>query len=111
VATQRADPRSLYNVYRRLIKLRKTTPALVEGMFMPLTYGTQYLLAYLRQTKDQTVLIAINFSRRRQRFVLGSHLARTGWELIFSTHRSTIPPIRGSLLPLEPNEAMILLMK
>jgi alpha-glucosidase len=111
VEAQRADPRSLYNWYQRLIALRRANLALTEGMFQPLTFGTRYILAYLRQTRDQTVLVALNFSRRKQRLVLGSHLARTSWELLLSTHRETLPVIRNSLLPLEPGEVMILEMR
>lgn len=111
VAAQRADPRSLLNFYRRLIAVRRANPALVGGMFQPLTYGTRYLLAYLRQDATQTVLVALNFSGRRQRLVLGSHLARAGWNLLLSTHRDSLPLIqRGSLLVLEPYEALILTM-
>jgi alpha-glucosidase len=108
VQTQRGDPHSLLQAYRRLIEIRRATPALTTGMFLPLTYGTRYILAYLRQTSDQTVLVAMNISRRRQRLVLGSHLARQDWTLLFSTHRDSLPPVRKSLLPLEPFEAMIL---
>ena len=108
VAAQERDPHSLLQVYRQLIALRRACPALTGGMFLPLTMGTRYLMAYLRQTEDQTVLVALNFSRRRQRLVLGSHLARSKWKLLFSTHRSDLPEIRAGLLPLEPNEALLL---
>jgi len=56
------------------------------------------------------VLVALNFSHRKQRLVLGSHLARANWKLLLSTHRETLPVIRKSLLPLEPGEVMILEM-
>jgi alpha-glucosidase len=112
VAAQQADPHSLLNFYRRLIAVRRATPALVEGMFQPLTFGTRYLMAYLRQTTEQTVLVALNFSGRRQRLVLGGYLARARWSLLLSTHRDRPPPLlRGQLMPLEPNEAIILLMQ
>jgi alpha-glucosidase len=111
VAAQRQDPASLLNWYRRLIEIRRTTPALTGGMFLPLTHGTRYLLAYLRQTPDQVVLVALNFSRHRQRLVLGPGLARANWRLLLSSHRQQ-PPVmqRGSLLPLEAGEALIIEM-
>ena len=112
VAAQRQDPTSLLNWYRRLIELRRATPALTGGMFLPLTHGTNYLLAYLRQTTDQVVLVALNFSRRRQRLVLGRELARAGWNLLLSTHRQQPPALlRGSLLPLEAGEVLIMEMQ
>lgn len=109
VEAQLAEPSSLLGFYRRLISIRRDSPALTEGMFQPVTYGTRFIMSYLRQTKDQVVLVALNFSSRRQRLVLGSHLSRAGLRLLLSTHRDTVPPMtRGSLLTLEPYEALIL---
>ncbi len=111
VEAQRADPDSLYHFYRRLIALRKQFPALVSGMTQPLTFEPRAILAYLRQTREQTVLVVLNFSRRKMRFVLGGGLARGDWELLLSSQRDEMPAIEDSLLPLLPNEAMILLQK
>lgn len=110
VAVQQQDPRSLLNFYRWAIAVRRAAPALTEGMFQPITYGTRYILAYLRVTREQTVLVALNFSARRKRLVLGSHLARQQWRLLLSTHRDSLPAIRAGLLGLEPFEAIVLEM-
>jgi glycosidase len=63
VASQQADPKSLYNFTKTILNLRKETPALYRGEFVPLRTpaGT---LAYLRQSEEQTVLVAMNFSKR-----------------------------------------------
>jgi len=111
VAAQQADPCSLLNFYRRLIALRRAVPALVNGMFQPVTFDTHYLLAYLRQNAQQTVLVVLNFSGRRHRLALGPQLARANWRLLLSTHRDSLPPIRGSLLAVEPNEALVLALE
>jgi len=108
VAAQRDDPQSLLNFYRRLISLRRAMPALQDGMFQMLTFGTRYLLAYLRQTGEQTVLVALNFSARSKRLVLGGQLARAEMRLLLSSHRETLPPLRGGLLALEPYEALVI---
>ena len=99
VEAQRSDPKSLLNFYRRLIAVRRASPALQGGMRQALTFGTRYLLAYLRQTSDQTVLVALNFSGRRKRLVLGSHLSRANFRLLLSTSRTTFTPPREGLLP------------
>ena len=112
VEAQLADPHSLLNFYRRLIAVRRASPALSGGMFQPVTFGTRFILAYLRQTQDQTVLVALNFSPRRQRLVLGSHLSRAELHLLLSTHRETLPSAaRGALLALEPYEALVIEIK
>jgi alpha-glucosidase len=108
VEAQRANPRSLYNFYRQLIAVRRSSPALLEGMYQPLTFGTRYLFAYLRATNQQTVLVALNLSGRRKRLVLGSLLAHANFRLLLSSTRDTIPPIHGGMLPLEPYEAVVI---
>ena len=77
-------------------------------MFIPLTFDTYFILGYLRQTTDETVLVALNFSGRRKRLVLGGKLASANWELLLSSKREQMGPLHGGLVALEPYEALIL---
>jgi alpha-glucosidase len=108
---QCADPNSLFHFYRRLLELRKQYPALVEGMFLPLTYDPRSVLGYLRQTSDQTILVALNFSGRAVSLVVGGEIIRSDWELLLSNQRDRLDANRGSSLRLAPNEACIILLK
>ena len=108
VETMREDPDSLFNFYRSLIALRRSHAALREGMFNPVTYGTRFIMAYLRQTSKETILIALNFSRLRQRLVLGRELARGAKELLLSSARTEPPQIQNGILSLEPFEALVM---
>jgi glycosidase len=66
VAVQHRDPESLLNHYRRLIRLRATTPALgATGEFSALESGDDGVLAYLRQEGDQSVLVIANLGAMR----------------------------------------------
>ena len=107
VMGQQADPDSLLNWYKRLVGLRKTYPALRAGAFLPVTDGTNFILSYLRQTEAETLLVALNFSSRRQQLVLGRELSGRKWELLLSNKRTSMIPVEGALIPLEPNEALI----
>ena len=60
-----ADPSSLLNHYRRLIDLRHDTPALATGALVNLETGRDDVLAFLRQTDTQTVMVMVNLSDRR----------------------------------------------
>lgn len=112
VAAQRADPNSLFHFYRRLLALRKEYPALRQGMFQPLTFKPQRLLAYLRQTSDQTILVALNFGKRPVRFATGGSVRQSEWELLLSNKRESGGLIRGQqLIPLEGEEVIILLQR
>ena len=108
VAAQRQDPNSLYQFYRALIQLRRETPALQRGMFQWLTFQPGQLLAYLRQTPEQTVLVALNFRRRKVRLAMGSDLAHRNWRVALSTHPRPETEILQNWLPLAGNQALIL---
>ena len=113
-AAQSADPASLLNFYRRLTALRRASPALAAGMFQPVTFGTRHIVAYLRQTQEQVMLVAFNFGARPRRLVLGSHLARTGWRVRLGTHRAEgeiITPAQSGPISLAGREALILEME
>jgi alpha-glucosidase len=78
VAGQRAQPDSLLNFYRRLLRVRKQTPALLGGDYVPLNEAAPDYLAFLRRADAQTCLVALNFSERAQtvRFELPHRVAR-----------------------------------
>ena len=64
VAAQTNDPASLLSRYRYLIRARKASPALVKGdlvVLSPLS-GSSPVLAFLRTTPTETVLVAHNLS-------------------------------------------------
>ncbi|HEU0013439.1 MAG TPA: alpha-amylase family glycosyl hydrolase [Longimicrobium sp.] len=60
VAAQDGDPNSLLNLHRRLIHLRKQSPALAEGELLPLRASSDAVAAFLRRHDDQTVLVIAN---------------------------------------------------
>jgi maltose alpha-D-glucosyltransferase/alpha-amylase len=66
VEAQRRDPSSLYHWLRRLIALRKRTPALACGSLEPLEPANRKVLAVLRRLGDEIILVAANLSRSAQ---------------------------------------------
>jgi glycosidase len=80
-------------------------------MFLPLSYEPHTLIAYLRQTSDQTMLVALNFSRRSNRLALGGDLLGASWKILLTTSPKTLPDIHGGLLHLDGNEACILIQQ
>ena len=109
VEAQRKDPASLFNFYRKLLRLRKDYEALHNGMFQVLTQDPHSILAYLRSTKTQNVLVVMNFGRRAINFVFGAHLANHSWNLLLSNKRETLN-IHDRELKLQGEEFCILLM-
>jgi alpha-glucosidase len=111
VDAQLKEPRSLLNFYRKLLKLRRDTPALHRGSFMALNFDPRRVLGYLRQYENQTVLVALNFGKRKVRLALGDTLRHAQWELLLSNKRETAPKVSNGWLALEGDEVCILLQK
>ncbi|TSA55246.1 MAG: DUF3459 domain-containing protein [Dehalococcoidia bacterium] len=108
VAAQEKDQDSLFHFYRLLIRCRKQHPALLDGDFIPVTMKPMNVLAYLRQDESETILVALNFSRRKQELALEPGLAPAGWEALISTHRQPGTHINNKKLALSGDEALIL---
>jgi alpha-glucosidase len=72
VESELQDPNSILNFYRRLLALRHTEVALLDGDYAPLNENDPNVISYLRKTKDQAILVTINMSgtRRTIRFDL-----------------------------------------
>lgn len=107
VAAQQGEPDSLLETYRQLIRLRRELPALQHGLFMPLVYEPSAILAYLRKTNDQTVLVALNFRRAPNRLVLGGALSGPQWKRLFSSRGCDNHLVDNRILQLDGYEAVI----
>jgi alpha-glucosidase len=64
VTHQKADPTSLLSFYRRLLAVRRATPALQSGGYTPIESGSPDCLAFLRTSAvgAGSCLVAINMS-------------------------------------------------
>ena len=109
VARQAADPGSVLSAYRRLIWLRRAHPALQVGEYRRIVSTSSDVLAYVRSTSEETLLVAVNFGRGPGGVRLGQHPGAGGWSPIFGTHAPVPDPHPdGSRLDLRPFEAVIL---
>lgn len=90
-ACEQNDPGSMLSLYKRLIQLKKGSPALTAGTYVPIEGGMKDCLLYQRQFQAQghqeAMLIAVNFSARAQTLTLpmtSPMLGRTG-TIVLST--------------------------
>lgn len=60
-----ADPHSILNHTRQLIKLRRMHPALHDGVYHPYDTGHPDVFGFERVLGDQAVLVLINFGKRK----------------------------------------------
>lgn len=62
IAIQSASPTSLLSTYRKLIHIRQDHPALLMGNYTPVNTSTNNLIAFLRQSQNQNILVLLNVS-------------------------------------------------
>ena len=86
VADQQNDPESMLNFYKRMLRLRKQIPALIEGDYTPLHETSEDYFAFLRQSQDngQTCLVVLNLSDKTDN--LKCDLTSRGARCLFSSH-------------------------
>jgi alpha-glucosidase len=68
VAVESGDSQSLLSFYRALLALRRFSPALLDGAYFPLAENDAHLLAYMRKSSAETIVVALNFSADPQNF-------------------------------------------
>jgi alpha-glucosidase len=90
VEAQRQDPGSLFNFTKKLLALRKELSALCRGNLAFLEGTPPEVVAYLRETPEQTVLAAVNFGKTPASF----HLPPGRWEVAAASGPARTP---GSL--------------
>jgi alpha-glucosidase len=99
-----ADRQSTLSLYRALIKLRKQTPALVSGAYVPLAAEGELLL-YKRQDDEGSLLIALNLGG--EPVTVGSDTIGLGGEVLLSTTMDRQGEAIGERLELRGNEGLI----
>jgi alpha-glucosidase len=100
VADESKDPESVLNFYKKVLKLRHTNRALLDGSYVPLNENDQNVLSYLRAYKDQMVLVALNMSgaERKVNFEISKH-GFTSAKSLVATGKSSV---NGDVVTLEP---------
>jgi len=72
VRTEMADSQSVLNWYRQLIKLRRSDPAFYDGDYIALNESDPNVMGYLRKSKSDTALVALNLSDQQQTITFDS---------------------------------------
>jgi alpha-glucosidase len=109
VADEMKDPDSVLSFYRKLLALRRTEAALLDGDYVSVNEDNPNVLTYLRRTKGEAVLVILNMSAVEQRVPFD--LSPTGFRepklevLLTSFHKQ----VKGmfAVLPMEPYSVFI----
>jgi alpha-glucosidase len=105
VANLEADTRSILNLYKALIDLRRKRPELVSGDYAPVAAEGDLLL-YRRQSEGQAITIALNLGA--EPVSLESDAAGLGGEILLSTLLDRQGEKIEGVLDLRGNEGVII---
>jgi alpha-glucosidase len=108
VANLSADTRSVFNLYRALIELRKATPELVAGRYAPVA-TTGDLLAYRREYAGNALLIVLNLGP--DPISIGSDTMAFPGEILLSTYLDRSGETASGGLDLRGNEGLIIRLR
>jgi alpha-glucosidase len=110
VADEMKDPDSVLSFYKKLLALRHSEPALLDGDYVSINENMPNVLTYLRRYKGEAILVILNMSAVDQRVPF--ELSETGLRepklkevLLTSFHKQ----LKGSMafLPMEPYSVFI----
>jgi alpha-glucosidase len=105
VEYESTDATSLLALYKRLIALRKAHPALVAGDYTAVP-ATDAVLAFVRRTAGEGLLVVLNLSHSAQRFPLPSDIRPSG--TLLSTHQQRPEAPMPDYLALRPDEGLVM---
>jgi alpha-glucosidase len=104
VAAEDRDPASYLCLYRRLLRLRRLHPPLSIGDYEPVAAAGD-LLAYVRHTPDQRVLVVLNLGGLACTLPFGSIASSA--RILLSTHLDRWDEVLTGGVALRPNEGVI----
>jgi alpha-glucosidase len=102
VATESKDPSSVLNLYKKVLALRHTNEALLEGSYTVLNEDDANVMSYLRSYKKTAILVALNMSATPQKATFD--LAQQGFShaTLKSLVASSLASAKGNEVTLEP---------
>jgi alpha-glucosidase len=96
--SQQAD--SVLEFYKKILKLRHTNRALLDGSYTALNAKDQNVFSYLRSYKGETVLVALNMSGSQQK--VNFELSKNGFSSANSLLATPKSAAQGDIITLEP---------
>jgi len=98
VADESKNPDSVLSFYKKVLALRHTNPALLDGTYVPLNENDPHVLSYLRSYKNQAVLVVLNMSAAPQK--VNFELGKNGYSSVTPLITAGNSSAQGSVISL-----------
>ncbi len=107
VAVERDDPNSILSLYRRLIDLRRSEPALAVGSYRGVP-AEGHILTYVREHEGARFFAALNFGHKAQTVTLEATLHGS---IALSTHLDREGEVVAGSLELRADEGVLVRLR
>jgi len=104
VYAEEKDPNSILNYFKKMVRLRKTTPALIYGRYELLDKENPSVYCYTREWNGKKILVLLNFKAQAAKANTGLDLNKA--RILIGNY--TNPSLTGTL---RPYEAVVLEIK
>lgn len=85
------DPNSIFNFYKKMIRIRKSNPVISTGTYENLTNTNDYVFTFQRHNGNKAVIVAINLSQMAQGVAINYNT--------FNLERKTLLQLNGNEYP------------
>ena len=103
------DENSIFNHYKKLIKIRKNEDVVVYGDFKLFYKDHNSIFSYIRELNDEKILVVANFYDKNEEFVLDKSIKYESCETLLSNYKDSSKDIEK--INLRPYEAIIYKLK
>jgi alpha-glucosidase len=102
VASESKDPNSILNLYKKVLALRHTNEALLEGSYTALNDNDPNVMSYLRSCKGTGVLVVLNMSSSTQKAIFNLSKEGFGHSTLKTLIASQGASVKDNEVNLEP---------
>jgi oligo-1,6-glucosidase len=108
VEVQDNDPNSVLNYFRKMVKMRKQLPELIYGKYELLDESNEKIYAYTRTWNAKKVLVLLNFSSSRPKFIIPGD---SGNALNVLMNNVNTIRVKNNSVTMEPWQALVIRMQ
>jgi alpha-glucosidase len=102
VATESKDPNSILSLYKKVLALRRTNEALLEGNYIALNEDDPNVMSYLRSYKGTGVLVVLNMSDAPRKTTFNLSKQGFGRSILKTLVASPVAAVKENEVSLEP---------
>jgi len=107
VETESKDPNSILNLYKKVLTLRHSNEALLDGSYTALNENDTHVMSYLRSYKGKAVLVTLNMSATPEKPAFDLAKQGFGGAKLKALIASPGALLQGNRITLEPFGLMI----